>query len=371
MCAEKKSVNCKARKKQLRMNQGKPQKFVKLECLRGFAAIYVVLHHNVKFSYDFLGIDLGELFRFGQEAVILFFLISGFVIHYSYSRDPSQSFSKYFKKRALRIYVPLILVFLIGYLLESAATGSANIIDFRVLMLNLAMLQDWAFARPNTIVEPFLGNTPLWSLGYEWWFYMLFFPTMLLIQRMGVKYYHVHLCCIVATLVYCLYPYFIPRILSYFSIWWVGVLLAVNYLDGKELNVRNCIWSIGTLSVISGIYACVSVISLNSGESFSLGIHPFIELRHFSFALFVLCMAIVWCRFHWRFFELLFRPFLVFAPISYVVYISHYYLVTNASYLSVINNRIIELIIYTVILLAISWIIELRIYPMVISMLRR
>jgi len=121
------------------MNQGKTQKFIKLECLRGFAAIYVVLHHNIKFSYDVLGLDLGELFRFGQEAVILFFLISGFVIYYSYSTDPSQSFWKYFKKRALRIYVPLTIVFLIGYLLECVASGSIFVIDFKVLALNFAM----------------------------------------------------------------------------------------------------------------------------------------------------------------------------------------------------------------------------------------
>jgi len=349
------------------MNASTPQKFVKLECLRGFAAIYVVLHHNVKFNYDVLGFDLGELFRFGQEAVILFFLISGFVIYCSYSRNPAQSFWNYFKKRSLRIYIPLVLVFLIGYILQSAATGSVLSLDLKVLALNLAMLQDWAFARPNTIVEPFLGNTPLWSLAYEWWFYMLFFPSILLIQRLRIKNYHIYLISIVATVVYCLYPYFVPRILSYFSIWWVGVLLAIDYLDGRKLSFKNCRWSIGALSVICMIYLVASSLNLRSGASFSLGKHPFIELRHFSFALFVLCMSIVWGKFQWRFFETLFRPFLVFAPISYVVYISHYYLVTNASYLSLVNNRVLEIVLYTVIMLAISWVIELRIYPLVLK----
>jgi len=352
------------------MNQGKSQKFIKLECLRGFAAIYVVLHHNVKFHYDVLGINLGELFRFGQEAVILFFLISGFVIYYSYSRNPSQSFWKYFKKRALRIYVPLVIVFLIGYLLECLANGSVFVIDFGVLALNLLMLQDWAFARPNTIVEPFLGNTPLWSLAYEWWFYMLFFPFMLLIKRIGLKSYHVFLISIAATLFYCFYPYFAPRILSYFCIWWVGVRLANDYLLGRKLSFDNCIWSIGTLAIICGIYLCASILSIGSGVSLSLGKHPFIELRHFSFALFVLCVSIVWGKIQWRFFESIFRPFLIFAPISYVVYISHYHLVTNASYLSVIDNRILELALYMVVMLAISWIIELRIYPMVLNLFR-
>ena len=353
------------------MNQSKATRFIKLECLRGFAAIYVVLHHNVKFGYDVLGINLGELFRFGQEAVILFFLISGFVIYYSYSRNPSQSFWNYFKKRTLRIYVPLILVFLIGYLLECLATGTVYVIDYKVLMLNFAMLQDWSFARPNTIVEPFLGNTPLWSLAYEWWFYMLFFPIMLLTQRIGLKNYHIYLISIAATLIYCVYPYIVPRILSYFSIWWVGVKLADDYLSGRTLSFDNCVWTIVALATISGIYLIASILSLGSGASFSLGKHPFIELRHFAFALFVLCASILWGKLNWRFFEGIFRPFLVFAPISYVVYISHYYLVTNASYLSSINNRILELVLYTVIMLAISWVIELRIYPMVLKLVGR
>jgi len=322
-------------------------------------------------SHNLFGIDLGELFRFGQEAVILFFLISGFVIYYSYSRNPSQSFWHYFKKRSLRIYVPLILVFFIGYVLECVSAGSIIAIDVRVLILNLAMLQDWAFARPNTIVEPFLGNTPLWSLAYEWWFYMLFFPTMLLIKRLGLQSYHVYLISIAATLLYCFYPYIVPRILSYFSIWWVGAKLAIDYLDGRKPCFRDNVEPILTLAVICGIYLSASVLKISSGVPLSLGIHPFIELRHFSFALFVLCASIAWSKFNWRFFEGIFRPFLVFAPISYVVYISHYYLVTNASYLSAMNNRPLELAMYTLIMLAISWVIELKIYPYVLKVVKR
>jgi len=353
------------------MNHSKPQKFIKLECLRGFAAIYVVLHHNIRFNYDVLGINLGELLRFGQEAVILFFLISGFVIYYSYSRNPAQTFWNYFKKRSLRIYVPLLLVFLIGYFLECVAAGAMITIEFRTLLLNLAMLQDWAVARPNTIVEPFLGNGPLWSLAYEWWFYMLFFPIMLLIKRVGAKSHHIYLVSIVATIVYCFYPYFVPRILSYFTIWWVGVQLAMNYLDGKCLTVKNCSWSILALLIICCVYMIASLLSLKAGVTFTFGTHPFIELRHFSFTLFVLCASIGWRKYRWRFFEGIFRPFLIFAPISYVVYISHYHLVTNASYLSLINNRVLELFVYFVIMLFLAWVIELKIYPFVLNALRR
>jgi|GEM_PF-7105818 len=200
---------------------------------------------------------------------------------------------------------------------------------------------------------------------------MLFFPTILLIKRVGLKSYHVFLVGITATLIYCFYPYFVPRILSYFTIWWVGVKLADDYLRGRELSFANCTWSIGALMIICGMYLGASILSISSGVSLSLGIHPFIELRHFSFALFVVCMSIVWSKYQWRFFEGIFRPFLVLAPMSYAIYISHYHLVTNASYLSIVNNKVVEIAIYIIVMLVVSWVIELRIYPLVLKMVRR
>jgi peptidoglycan/LPS O-acetylase OafA/YrhL len=50
-----------------------------LDSLRGFAAAYVVVHHAHLAPQS----AFGNLLFFGQEAVILFFLLSGFVIHYS------------------------------------------------------------------------------------------------------------------------------------------------------------------------------------------------------------------------------------------------------------------------------------------------
>jgi peptidoglycan/LPS O-acetylase OafA/YrhL len=50
-------------------------KLERLEALRGVAAVYVLLHHIIRAR---LGIEkglLGLLFGFGQEAVILFFLL--------------------------------------------------------------------------------------------------------------------------------------------------------------------------------------------------------------------------------------------------------------------------------------------------------
>ena len=56
---------------------------MRLECLRGLAAGYVFVHH---FAHIILAPKyprLASLFVFGQSAVMLFFVISGFVIYYS------------------------------------------------------------------------------------------------------------------------------------------------------------------------------------------------------------------------------------------------------------------------------------------------
>jgi len=77
-----------------------------LEAVRGIAALYVLLYHT---SNNYLGLNhaIWALpFRFGLEAVLVFFVLSGFVISYSHpgSVDKADSFRNYFIKRLRRIY---------------------------------------------------------------------------------------------------------------------------------------------------------------------------------------------------------------------------------------------------------------------------
>ena len=151
-------------------------KLDKLESLRGAAALYVVLHHTIPYDSRLLNLPVGHLMRFGQEAVILFFLLSGFVINYSFKITKNKQFGNYFAKRFCRIYIPLAAVMLVSYFTQSYEAGKFLGPDIPALLGNLFMLQDWSVANPNVLVDPYMGNGPLWSLSYEWWFYMLFFP---------------------------------------------------------------------------------------------------------------------------------------------------------------------------------------------------
>lgn len=347
-------------------SQSRKQRFgklEKLEALRGLAAIYVMCVHLIPRRLELYGINLNFLLRFGPEAVILFFLLSGFVIHYSFCNSRDRSFGTYFIKRFTRIYVPLIIVFVLGFLLQSSHEGRFIGLDAKAVLGNLLMLQDWGWAKPNVIVEPILGIGALWSLSYEWWFYMLYFPIATSRLSPGVRDSVVLLIFVLASVVYLYWPTFIPRLLMYMSIWWAGVMLADRYMADDRSFLHS------TWKVVLAISLIISIQILGRWDVISeldplvFGQHPLIEIRHIGFGLFAMLVALVWQRFRWIGFHILIGPFMVFAPISYMIYIAHHHLVTDAQYLSFIDNWLIEIPAYLLILFLCSWLVERWLYP--------
>jgi peptidoglycan/LPS O-acetylase OafA/YrhL len=172
-------------KKYLRMERV-PSAIKSLDGLRGIAIILVLLRHAVGPFYnsndpDFTiaGWDPLIPLRNGWMGVDLFFVLSGFLITQHLLRSAgsqsfSQTFSRYFKKRMLRI-VPAYYVVLIAvsagllplYPLPDDGLGQEFI-------LNLLFLQDYSGSK---IVVAF------WSLGVEEKFYLLAPMLVLLLLR--------------------------------------------------------------------------------------------------------------------------------------------------------------------------------------------
>ena len=345
--------------------QTSSSKLLRLEAIRGLAALYVVLHHTIHVEFLLFGLDLGRLLRFGQEAVILFFLVSGFVIHFSCQVSNTQTFRTYFIKRSVRIYVPLVIVFFVGWLAESYNSGALLDVSPTQLLGNLFMLHDWPPDMPGVLVEPLFGNNPLWSLAYEWWFYMLYFPLIQLglpMKRLSTLVFGV---AVVSCLVYTVWPTFVPRIFMYFAMWWSGAFLADLYINRQAITVRSCLAPILTLGAICTILLISALLLSQSGQKIYFGKHPFMEFRHAFFALFALLCALAWHRLKWRGFDTLVGPFMVFAPISYVVYISHHHLMVTATWFDFVNNALMAWIFYFLVLILFSWFVELKLYPMV------
>ena len=334
----------------------------KLEALRGFAAVYVVAHHSLPGHFLRFGIDWSYLIRFGQEAVILFFLISGFVIHYSHQRAADHSFRSYFLKRFTRIYIPLLFVFPMTYGFISLQSGALVDPDWSTLIGNVLMLQNLPNWGQDVIVKPYMVNQPLWSLTYEWWFYMMYFPLARIAdpeRRTRI----VLLTSVAAAVGYLFFPNMVFRILMYFGLWWCGVALAELFIRGARIDFSAIRLPLVVLLVIDTILAANLWWRFDLLPQGSLSGYPLIELRHFGFATVALIAAVSWHRIGWIGFDAAFKPFLVVAPISYGLYISHYRIVHQRKYLAFIDNPYLEWAASIALLVVVATVLERVAYP--------
>jgi exopolysaccharide production protein ExoZ len=92
-----------------------------IQIYRGIASMMVLVLHlwtNIAFYYKDLDISsILKITRMGSFGVDFFFVLSGFIIFYSY-KGKKKSLKSYFFNRILRIYLPylpLAIVFLLGY----------------------------------------------------------------------------------------------------------------------------------------------------------------------------------------------------------------------------------------------------------------
>ena len=149
---------------------------VYLDGVRFLAASCVVVNHLL--AYDCLPPTLAAVVPdFGREAVITFFVLSGYVIAYSTDvRNPT--LGAYATARAARIYSAALPILLLAFAIDriAIAFNSEHYPHlyqydkfYLYIPLHLAFLGEvWALAeRPFTI-------PPYWSLSYEVWYYVLF-----------------------------------------------------------------------------------------------------------------------------------------------------------------------------------------------------
>ena len=153
-----------------------------LDLLRGLSAQAVLLGHALYFfNIHGPGADPG-VFVMQNFAVLVFFVLSGFLITYSTAnklrrRGAGYGFTRFFIDRFSRIYVTLLpaLLIILGLDLVSRALAPGsylygNSFDLPTFLGNLLMLQDF----PKLPVTSFGSGQVLWTLAIEWWVYLLF-----------------------------------------------------------------------------------------------------------------------------------------------------------------------------------------------------
>ncbi|RPD48304.1 acyltransferase [Hymenobacter sediminis] len=143
---------------------------VSLEALRGLAALLVVIGHAVKVdSHLDPTYHIAGPWQYGAPAhlsVIVFFMLSGYVIGLS-NPKPIHTRSErwlYVKKRLVRLY-PLYLISLL------ATIGVAAL---QQQYFSLTTIGGWLLFLQGLAVDVPDFNQPIWSLGYEIFYYAAF-----------------------------------------------------------------------------------------------------------------------------------------------------------------------------------------------------
>jgi len=335
-----------------------PGRLILLEGLRGFAAIYVFIGHVALQMLNARGGKVTFLFQFGQEAVMLFFLLSGFVIYYSVA-NRHMTFGEYFTRRAVRIY-PLYILALLASAPHQPPNGPP-------MWSNLLMLQDFGEGKPGVWFTTFGRDSALWSLSYEWWFYMMFFPIHRLV-KVPKQQPLVMSISIVNLVIYALAPNQISLFLMYFTIWWVGVELARSFTEGRLPTLAEQSRSILALAIPAAFFLTWVLVDHHRGVHLSLGIHPVLELRHYGSALIFLGVACTARGNSLGALKAVFHPFAILAPISYSLYVFHMPLVVDASYLSSVVSGKLAILCYTVILFGLCYLLEVPFQSMINSL---
>lgn len=307
----------------------KKNRFWQLEALRGFSAFYLLLHHV---SSSYLGLKhtwWGLPFRFGQEGVLIFFLLSGFVICYSNGAHGTEGggFRDYLIKRGRRIYPIFFLSLLVAYAIQCIAGHDLLAVNFKSLFGNLFMLQDHP-EKPGVFVLPFADNMPLWSLSYEWWFYMMFYPINRWVPVARQKYLVMALC-----LGGLLANHFLPNTVFYFLvfflIWWAGVELARELSTTGGVTLRRQSAMLGLLAVPALWYGFQLWQWRSTGHKISFMEFPFLGFRYFLMALFFIGLLFVWKQCRFAGYRLVFGRFEWLGSISYALYLFHYPLICD------------------------------------------
>lgn len=228
-------------------------KFAELDSLRGIAAMMVVFQHMWEMNHDSdARLKPWLFFCAGHEAVILFFVLSGFALAHQLRNFSIENYPKFVAKRFLRIYptyyiaigFSAILLYLISKYLPSSLGGNGLTRWFYIW--SSTSFDKELFISSITLLSH-LGNSLLvavWSLFYEVWI-SLIFPFALFFLWQSKLFIRIVSMSIFSGISYYLWQYgqFIDnqwQAIVYYS--WYFVFGAFLYYMHDKLSIFANIW---------------------------------------------------------------------------------------------------------------------------------
>jgi peptidoglycan/LPS O-acetylase OafA/YrhL len=147
---------------------------ISLDLTRAVAAFSVFLAH---FSYmGYTGTYTDFFHEYGHSGVVMFFVLSGYVIAFVCENKHSD-FRCYMTARFARLYSVLLFALLLTFVLDttgrsldpSTYSGIPDSSPFAGAIINVLFLQ-----QSSLFSFKYFSNGPLWSLSYEFWYYVIF-----------------------------------------------------------------------------------------------------------------------------------------------------------------------------------------------------
>lgn len=228
-----------------------------LDCLRGLLAVYVLAGHArwllweghsrwLAASHPWWA-DLLErasaCLRYGHEAVMVFFVLSGYFIHLRAANalasgmELNTSWGRYARHRIQRLLPPYALALLVtvgadlaGHhwfpTLYEARTGDV-LLDGNFVRkgFSAASVVPALMLLPSSMGRDFGTNGPLWSLAYEIVYYMAY-PIWLWLRRRGAVWGYGSVALLTILSVCCPAAGFVSVVAGHYHLWIAGAALA-------------------------------------------------------------------------------------------------------------------------------------------------
>ena len=228
-----------------------------LDLVRFLAALTVFIVHANKDRFTGGLPVFWRISDYGNDAVMVFFVLSGFVIAYV-ANEKEKNIHDFFTSRLARLYSVVLPALVLTVILDTYGSQMAYKIydgwwyktDHPLLRFisNLFFINElWFYS-----IRPF-SNGPFWSIGYEFWYYVIFGLAYYL--KKPIKFVIIAIICLLVG----------PKILLLLPVWLMGV--AVFKITSSKIITEKSGWFLLLLS-----FPCYLLYRIYGGQEYILNL---------------------------------------------------------------------------------------------------
>ncbi|WEG14746.1 acyltransferase [Pullulanibacillus sp. KACC 23026] len=258
----------------------------------------------------------------GYQAVMVFFVLSGYFVGSGVLKNVLQqswSWSQYLINRFVRLWIvllPSLCLTIIWVKLQNAMTDQTIHNDsLKSFMINALFLK-------GQFTPSFGQNGVLWSLTYEFWYYILFPPLALFLFSKSIRKRFLYFVVTVA-LAYFIYQVLGPRVLKYFSIWLMGAGVAIlPRLKWESKRLNRVVMVLASAAAIGSLWLPDAL--LHYTPTSNVNAEPFIPDLIIGLSYSLLIYTIISFYKNTTFLTGLTRTATFLAGFSYTLYLIHF-----------------------------------------------